>query len=152
MARYVARVHTPLPVEEAFAFMADLTNFARWDPGVVDARQVVGDEPEHGAEYDVEVRGPLRPLTLRYRLSTHRPPDAVVAEASTRRLTSIDRITVEPGDDGGSVVTYDANLVVNGAPRFAEPLVRAVFNRIGRRAERGLVEALRGRAMQGTDT
>ena len=37
MARYVTKVRTPRSVEDAFAYMADLRNFAEWDPGVTAA-------------------------------------------------------------------------------------------------------------------
>ncbi len=34
MARYIVQVRTSMPPSEAFAYMADLTNFAEWGPGV----------------------------------------------------------------------------------------------------------------------
>ena len=37
MARYVTTVRTPRPPAEAFAYLADLGNFAEWDPGVTAA-------------------------------------------------------------------------------------------------------------------
>ena len=123
MARFLTRVHSPLPAEEAFAYMADLTNFAQWDPGVRRAEQVTGDTPAEGAEFDVEVDGIGGSLTLRYRITAHRPPDEVVAEATTSLLRSLDRIMVEPASDGGSVVTYDAQLTLRGVLGLADPLL-----------------------------
>ena len=63
MARYVVHVRTPMPPAEAFAYMADLTNFAEWDPGV---EQVEGDGAGPGAAFDVEVKLPGWTMTLRY--------------------------------------------------------------------------------------
>jgi hypothetical protein len=34
MARYVTSVATTLSAAEAFAYMADVTHFVEWDPGV----------------------------------------------------------------------------------------------------------------------
>lgn len=34
MTRYQTKLRTPLSAEQAFAYMADLRNFAEWDPGV----------------------------------------------------------------------------------------------------------------------
>ena len=34
MARYLTTVPTPLSAVDAFAWMADITHFAQWDPGV----------------------------------------------------------------------------------------------------------------------
>ena len=64
-------------------------------------------------------------------------------------LTSLDRITVAPTADG-SVVTYDAELTLNGALGFADPLVGLVFDRIGERAADGLVKALDGHEVEAT--
>ncbi len=144
MARYVVHVRSPMNVDAAFAFMADLTNFERWDPGVVSAVQVNGDGPEPGAAFDVEVKAVPRPLTLRYRLVTFERPNLVVAEAKSRLLTSLDRIEVRADGDSGSIVTYDAELTLNGALSIADPLLGPVFDRIGERAAAGLVDALDG--------
>ena len=56
MARYVVHVRTPMPQDEAFAYMADLNNFARWDPGVADVDQVKGSGAGPNAAFDVSVK------------------------------------------------------------------------------------------------
>ena len=43
MAHYLVHVRTPMPPAEAFDYMADLRNFATWDPGVDRVDQVRGD-------------------------------------------------------------------------------------------------------------
>ena len=58
-------------------------------------------------------------------------------------LTSLDTITVV-GDGSGSVVTYDAELTLNGPLRLADPLLGLSFKRIGDRAAAGLIRALDG--------
>jgi hypothetical protein len=45
MAEFVLRVRTPLALGVAFAYLADLTNVVRWDPGVTCAEPVVGARP-----------------------------------------------------------------------------------------------------------
>lgn len=147
MARYVVHIRSPLPVAEAFAFMADLRNFARWDPGVVEVHQVEGDGGGADAVFDVAVKGVGGPLTLRYHTTTYTPPERVVARAETSRLTSLDTITVRPdgtGDGAGSIVTYDAVLELNGILGVADPVLKLAFNRIGGRAAAGLIKALDG--------
>ena len=66
MARYVVHVRTPMPHAEAFAYLADLTNFAEWDPGVDRVEQVEGDGAGLGAAFDVAVKLPGSTMTLRY--------------------------------------------------------------------------------------
>jgi hypothetical protein len=144
MARYVVTVRTPKSVEESFAYMADLRNFAQWDPGVISSTQVEGDGPEPNAAFDVEVKGIPRPITLRYRLSSFEAPNLFVAEAKSSLLTSVDTITIRRDDADGSLVTYDAELTLNGPLGLADPLLARAFDGIGDRAARGLVEALEG--------
>lgn len=147
MARYVVHVRSPKPAAEAFAYMADLSNFAEWDPGVAGVEQVQGDGPGPDAAFDVTVKGVGRPLTLRYHVTAYDPPDKVVAKAQSRLLTSFDTITVR-SDGDGSVVTYDAELKLNGLLGLADPLLGLSFNRIGDRAATGLVRALDGKKVE----
>lgn len=143
MANYVVHVRSPKPPDEAFAFMADLTNFAKWDPGVVKATQVEGDGPGADAVFDVDVKSIGGPLTLRYRTTTFDPPTKFVAKAASKMLTSLDTVMVRSAKDG-SVVSYQAELTLNGILGVADVLLRPVFNRIGDRAAAGLVDALDG--------
>ena len=139
MARYLMRVRTDLPVDDAFWFMADLSNFAAWDPGVSSAEQVKGDGPGLGAEYDVEASGSM----LRYVVDAFDAPNRIRARAANRFITSIDAISVS-ADGTGSIVSYDADLTFNGPLFVAEPFLKLAFKRIGDKAARGLVERLDG--------
>jgi hypothetical protein len=139
MARYRMRVRTPRPVPETFAYMADVTNFRQWDPGTKKVEQVTGAGPGPGATYDVTVGG----TTLRYEVERYDPPALVRLRGRTKMLTSVDTITVTP-DAEGSVVSYDADLTLNGAFRFADPVLGLVFRRMGDKAADGLVKELRG--------
>ncbi len=145
MARYVARVHSPLPVPEAFGLVADMRRFASWDPGVTKVSQVVGNGPGPGATFDVTVT--LPPLwTLRYVTEEFdapsdpsRPREALLV-ARTPLFSSVDRVSAEPEGDG-SLITYDADVRLAGPLRLGDLGLRAVFQWIGRRAEGGLQEA-----------
>ena len=113
-----------------------------------------GDEPELGAQYDVTVKSVGRPLVLRYELTAFEAPRLLVARAESRWLTSLDRITITPDDgadeaeddnDSRSIVTYDAELTLNGPLGLADPLLAKGFTGIGDRAAAGLIRALDGR-------
>ena len=144
MARFSTSVQTPLSPEDAFAYMADLSNFARWDPGVTNVNQVTGTGPGPGAVYDVSVDGVGgSTMELRYEITTYSPPHEVVAVADTGWLRSDDRITVKPSG-GGSIVTYDAKLTLKSLLAIFDPLLGIAFERIGRKAESGLIGALNG--------
>jgi carbon monoxide dehydrogenase subunit G len=142
MARYVTTVRTGWTPTEAFTYMADLRNFADWDPGVRQVTQVEGSGAGAEAVFDVTVAGPGRDMVLRYRTVEFRAPDEVLVVASNGLLTSEDRITVVAEDDGGASVTYDADLRLSGVLRLADPGLRLVFGRIGDRAAAGLRRSL----------
>jgi hypothetical protein len=141
MARYVMSVRTPMPPRDAFAYLSDLANFDDWDPGVSRAEQVAGDGPGMGAEYELDASG----STLRYVERQFEAPTTVEATARKPFITSVDTITVVPDDPGpGSIVTYDADLTLNGPLRLGDPLLGLAFKRIGDRAADGLVAKLEG--------
>jgi carbon monoxide dehydrogenase subunit G len=135
----VTKVRTALAPQDAFAYMADLRHFAEWDPGVKRVVQVDGDGAGPTSSFDVTVSG----TTLRYVTREFQPPANLLVVAESGTLVSTDRVTVE-GVDGGSVVTYDADLRLKGPFRLAEPLLRLAFGRIGGRAAAGLRAALVG--------
>lgn len=126
--------------------MANLANFAEWDPGVTRVDQVEGEGPGEDAVYDISVKGLRRPL--RYRTTRFEPSRAIVVLAESPWLTSLDTITVE-GDAQGSIVTYDARLTLNGPFALADPILALAFGRIGDRATAGLISALDGERLPG---
>ena len=143
MARYTVSVNTPMPADEAFTLMADLRNFAEWDPGVTAVEQVEGVGAVEDGVFDVTVKGVAKDLVLHYHTTEFEPSTRVVARAESKLLTSLDTITIAPNDDG-SIVTYDAELTLNGPLKLADPVVKLMFGRIGDRAATGLIKALDG--------
>jgi Polyketide cyclase / dehydrase and lipid transport len=143
MARYVVTVRTLRTPHEVFAYMADLRNFVDWDPGVKQVTQVEGSGGGPNASFDVVVKARWGEPTLRYVTTHYEEPDLVLIEARSRILTSIDRITVTSSADG-CLVTYDAQLELNGPLRCADFVLKPFFRRIGDRAAQGLVTALAG--------
>mgnify|MGYP001814446472 CR=1 FL=1 len=143
MARYRTTVRTDRTPEDAFAFMADLRNFEHWDPGVQDVTQVEGSGGGDDAVFAVVVDAPGAGLTLRYETTEFDAPSTVVVRAESKMFTSLDRIEVEPDGDG-ALVTYDAELVLNGPLGIFDLALRPVFGRIGSRADEGLQRALDG--------
>lgn len=113
-----------------FAYLADLRNFAEWAPGVEAVKQGKGSGGGPGNVFDVTVAGVGRDLTLRYVTEEYDAPRSLLVVARSFVFTSIDRITVEP-DGTGSVVTYDADLRLNGVLRLGDLALRLVFGVIG---------------------
>lgn len=139
MARYTIRIRTPRTRESAFEFLADPTNFPRWDPSISEARPVRGVERAVGSEYDVTADG----RRLRYRITDFRPPGNAAIEARSRVVTSRDEMSVTDEGDHRCAI-YDARLVFRGPLRILDPLLGLYLRRSGRRAAPGLAEALAG--------
>ena len=87
--------------------------------------------------FDVTVAAVGRDLTLRYVTEEYDAPRNLLVVARSSVFTSIDRITVEK-DGRGSVVTYDADLRLNGVLRVGDLGLRLMFGQIGDRAAAGL--------------
>lgn len=144
MAHFTTSVISPRTPAEAFAYMADLRNFASWDPGVDSVKQRVGEGGGLDAVFDVKVKAPGGGTTLRYVTTRHDAPNELLVRAESKVFTSVDRVRVEPHPDG-SLVTYEADLTMNGLLNLFELPLKLVFQRIGGRAAAGLVTALDGR-------
>ena len=143
MARYVTKVRTDRAAAEVFGYLADLTNFAEWDPGVSRSVQVSGVGPGADAAFDVTVASVGRPLTLRYETVTYDAPHELIVRARSRVVTSIDSISVS-SVEGSTVVTYDADLRLNGVLGLLDRGLQPAFARIGDRAAAGLRRVLDG--------
>lgn len=140
MARYRCTVQSPMSQEAAFDYVADLRNLEEWDPGVSSSEFHSGTNPGRGTSYAVTASG----TELVYETLEFDRPTRTVAEAKTSLLRSYDIIDVAPGPDGGSTVTYDATLNLNGPLGLLDPLLGLFFNRIGDKAAGGLEKALSG--------
>jgi len=144
MARYVTSVATPMSAAEAFAYMADVTHFVEWDPGVKRARLVAGEGAGVGAAYELTVEAGGTTV-MRYEVKEYDPPRRILLVARTSLLTSVDEVRVE-ASGSGSIVAYDAKLTLNGPLRLFDPLLGVAFRRIGDRAAAGLRRVLLGKA------
>jgi hypothetical protein len=121
--------------------MSDLRNFASWDPGVLTVTQVAGDGGGPESIFDVAVKSVGGGTVLRYETVEYDEPGNLLVEARNSKFTSIDRITVVAKGEG-SIVTYSAELLLNGCLSPLNPLLGLVFNRIGDRAAVGLRRVL----------
>ena len=67
MTRLNERIHTPLPIEDAFAYLADFANSEEWDPGVATAERIGSGEVGVGTRYRLGVRQGDRVAPMEYR-------------------------------------------------------------------------------------
>lgn len=141
MARYMGTIRSPKAPAEAFDYLADFSSVAEWDPTAVRAR-MLGDRPGLGTEFEVVVRFAGRELPFTYRTTEFERPRRIVLRAESSAIVSEDTITVRALADGGSEVTYDADLRPKGLMRLADPILALLFKRLGDNAAAGLREKL----------
>ena len=125
-----------------FDYLADFSSVAEWDPGVKEAYPVNPGGVRRGAQFKVISRFLGRDVPLTYRTVELDRPHRVVLQAISDTVVSTDTISFRPLPDGGTLVTYDADLRLKGALRLADLPMRLIFRRIGDRARDGLEEAL----------
>jgi hypothetical protein len=138
MARFVDTVMTSIwSQEDVFSYMADVRNFAEWDPGTERVVQVRGNGSGPDVAYDVTVTTGSRHMTLRYEVTEWDPPHRVVLEASKPWAVLRDEIVVDRVDTD-TLVTYDARITLRGPLQIFDRLLDRRFREVGERGAAGL--------------
>lgn len=141
MARYRTTIHSRLSPEEAFAYLADFSHSATWDPGVIEARRLEEGPVREGSRFALVASFAGRRVPLEYAVASFDPPRRVVFAAESGLFRSLDTISfVADGD--GTQVTYDALLEPKGALRLLGWALALTFKGVGDRARDGLRRAL----------
>jgi hypothetical protein len=142
MARYVTTIQSSLTQQEAFAYMADIRNFAEWDKGVVKVVQVEGSGAGLGTIFDVTVKGVGKSTsTLRYTTTEYDEFSNILVRGINALFTSVDRVTINKTATGCEVI-YDATLTANWIIAPMNIVLGKVFNKIGDTATHGLRKVL----------
>ena len=141
MARYVDAIDLPIPIEDAFDYLADFSRTAEWDPGVEEARRLTRGKLRLGSRFQVTVSCIGQRVPLEYRITEFDRPSRLVLTGGDASLRSVDEITFV-SRPGGTRATYEARLELQGIRRIADPLLDLIFQRIGGLAVRGLRERL----------
>jgi len=142
MARYRGTVVSERSAEETFDYMACFSNAAEWDPGVADAERLDEGPVGMGSAFRVGVRVGPRVIPLDYRVVAYERPHRVVLLGESDTIRSEDTVTVVPRPEGGSILTYDADLRLLGPLSPATPVLSLPFRRIGDRGLGGLRRVL----------
>jgi carbon monoxide dehydrogenase subunit G len=134
-------IEVPRSVAGSFAYVADFTTVAEWDPGVHSSRRLSGDGGV-GTVYAVqaEFRGKMMPFT--YTVSAFEQNRRIVLDGVGEKATSVDTIDFEAAEfeaeETGSRITYAADLRLKGVLRLAEPFLGGTFRKLAAKALAGL--------------
>lgn len=131
------------PIDDVFAYVADFSNIADWDPGVHSSRSLSDGPPAVGARYEVVVRFGTSKVPIVYEITELDPPSRVVLVGTSDRLKAVDEILFSPVGER-TEVDYKADLTFAGVIRFVVPLFSPIITRVGSRAVDGMVKALEG--------
>jgi carbon monoxide dehydrogenase subunit G len=146
MTRLHETFETPLPIDEAFAFIADFANARHWDPGVATSERIDEGPVGLGARYrlGIRMRGGVAPME--YRITTYESPRRVVLTGEGSNVFAIDEIRFEPVADG-TRIDYTADIRLGGWMRLLAPFAGGTFKKIATDALGGMERVLRERAM-----
>jgi carbon monoxide dehydrogenase subunit G len=139
------RIETSLPIDDAFAFVADFANSAQWDPGVASAERIDAGPLGVGARYRLGVRMGGRVAPMDYRVTVFEPLRRVVLVGTGSGVEAEDEIVFE-ATPTGTGIDYTADIRLRGLMRLATPFAGGALARIARDARDGMQRALDGRA------
>ena len=111
--------------------MADFANAQYWDPATLASRQTSGETVGEGSRFELEMQILGRANSIEYEIVEYVPHERVVLRGENAGSVSVDDITVKADQDGGSSVTYDAEVTMKGAFKLTSPLFAPVFKRMG---------------------
>lgn len=146
MTTIVERIETSLPLDDAFAFIADFANAERWDPGVASSVRTDPGPVGVGARYRLGIRMRGRVVPMDYAVTAFDPPNLVVLEGTGRGVVATDKIRFT-AHERGTRIDYTADIRLVGWMRLLAPFAGGALARIGRDARDGMQRALDRRAV-----
>jgi uncharacterized protein YndB with AHSA1/START domain len=144
MAHYKATVTTTEGREAVFDYLADFRSAVEWDPATREVSLQRGEPGRPGSEFRLVSRFMGRDIALTYRTVEVDRPRRIVLVAEASAATSRDEITFTEVADGGTAVTYSAELRLRGPLRLLDPVLSVFFSRLGENARRQMARRLAG--------
>ena len=130
------------PLEEVFAYAADFSNSAEWDPGVDSAKAVEPGPVMVGSLYSLEGNFGPSTLPMQYEVVEYEPPHRVVLKGRGEKFDALDTMEFTESSDGSTRISYTAEITLLGPLRFLGPLMNWPLDRMGKKALDGLLETL----------
>ena len=141
MAILREQINTALPLDRAFAFIADFANAAQWDPGVATSERSGTGPVGVGARYrlGVRLRGKVSPMD--YVITGFEPSRRVVVTGTGSGVEAVDDIRFE-ATETGTRIDYMADIRLKGLMRLAAPFAGGAFAKVARDARDGMQRTL----------
>jgi carbon monoxide dehydrogenase subunit G len=145
MAKLNERIETALPLDEAFAFIADFANSKDWDPGVATSVPLDPGPVAVGSRYQLGIRRGDSVSSMEYVVTALEPLRRVVLVGEGSGVSAIDDIRFA-ATQGGTRIDYTADIRLRGAKRLVAPFAGGTFAKVARQARDGMQRALDERA------
>jgi carbon monoxide dehydrogenase subunit G len=140
--RYRREIQVAASPDSTFAYLADFSNAAEWDPGIAEARRLTPAPTAVGSRFEVIALFRGRRQRFEYVVTALEDGSRIALRGEGEKALSDDAITVAPGADGKTSVVYEADLRLKGVYRVAEPFLGSTFRRMGDDALDGLAARL----------
>jgi carbon monoxide dehydrogenase subunit G len=144
--RVVRTFETTCGREPAFDYVVDFSTTQERDPGIPSAHRLDEGPPAVGSRFSLVSRFNETEQTIVYEITALERPVAVTFVGEGRNFHGVDVISFASRPEGGTLVTYEADLSLKGLARLAEPLIRGKLDAMSDKAVEGLKAALDRRA------
>ena len=121
MARYTATLETPRKRRDVAAYLSDFSTTQEWDPGVVEAQRLDHGPVGLGSRFRVVARFLGRRAELTYEIVRHDPDELVTLRGENATVVSLDTMRFSDTPEGGTRVSYEADLTLKGPAARARP-------------------------------
>jgi carbon monoxide dehydrogenase subunit G len=142
MPKITRTITTHAPVDDVFRYLADFSNAPEWDPGTESSVPRDHDGPKLGQVYDLVVLFGDRKLSMTYEITALKENRLVTLIGDGSTTHAVDTMEFSEVPDGGTAVTYTADIKLKGLLRLAEPFLGGRFAELGDKAEAGMNAAL----------
>ena len=141
MAILREQINTALPLDRAFAFVADFANAEKWDPGVATSERSNTAPVGVGARYRLGVRMRGKVSAMDYEITAFEPLRRVVLTGRGSGVEAVDDIRFE-ATETGTRIDYIADIRLTGLLRLATPFAGGALTKIVRAGRDGMQRTL----------
>ena len=117
------QIDTTLPIDAAFAYVADFANSQEWDPGAATSERIGGGPVGAGSRFRLGVRIGGRVAPMEYRITEFDPPRRVVLVGPARASRPSTR-SGSHATPTGTRIDYTADIRLGGLLRLAAAVPR----------------------------
>lgn len=136
--KYAREIEVPTPPAETFAYLADFTNTAEWDPGIVEARRLTPAPTAVGSRFEIIALFRGNRQRFEYVVTELDEGNRIALHGEGEKAMSDDVMTISASDGGGTRIAYEADIRLKGVLRVAEPFLGRMMKKMGDDALNGL--------------